>query len=146
MARKYGIPSEGAREYRPKEEELEHTIEAVKEPEVKDSGSNGGAKNADVVCMVLGIVSIVVSLFFGLPGIVISIACSIVGLVFHKKARKSGMKNNKLTAGLVCAWVGIGIDVVKVVIMVVTLIAAMWYMNQVSNMVQGTFGYLGEIS
>lgn len=137
---------DGAKQYRPKDEELEHTIESVEEDRVEEPVVKKSVGSVDVICMVLGIVSVVMSLVFGFIGAFVSVVCGIVALTFHRKARKSGMKNGKLVAGLACSWVGIGISIVKSVITVIALTGTIWLVTHMGDIASTQYQQYADVS
>lgn len=96
-------------------EEQEVTEQQPAEEEKKEAESPGTVsdekflcfekKNWSVLCLVLGIVSIVFA-WFGY-GAIVGIAAGILGIILSKRAKDAGLSNGQLTAGMVLSVIGV---------------------------------------
>lgn len=87
----------------------------------KTSGGRGELPNATAI-LVLGIISIVICIFYGIPGMV----CGIIALALYPKSKKLYESNpsyyeqsyKNAQAGFICAIIGVSLSVLSVIIFI----------------------------
>lgn len=97
-----------------------HTVTQTGEAALPNSGKA-------IASLVLGIVSIPTCIVYGLPALV----CGILAVIFHKQAMEqmiTGQRNSNSAgmskAGMICGYVGIGLGITYLVLLVVVIIIA----------------------
>lgn len=93
----------------------------------------------NLICLVCAIMGVVLSFFLGLIGLAVGTILCLVAIFVGKSFKKHCGNDMKVTVGLVFGWIGVILNVIRVVIIIVTLI---WTMNMTRSMQN----YLNDIS